>query len=74
MIYLFNLNESPAAVLVEACHETTLNARNCRDGFQKLRNGELTSKTECCERPRVNEDTELEALYRTFVNAERTSI
>ena len=64
--YFFNLKESAAEVhrlLVETYVEAALSEISCREWFQKLKNGEFDIEDkERCGRPKVYEDTELEAL------------
>ncbi|EFN81552.1 Histone-lysine N-methyltransferase SETMAR, partial [Harpegnathos saltator] len=49
--------------LVEAYGETALSERSCHEWFQKFKNGEFdVEDKERSGRPKVYEDTELEAL------------
>ena len=66
LIYFFNLKK-PAAeghrFLVETYGETALGERNCREWFQKFKNGEFDIEDiGLSERPKVYEDAELEEL------------
>jgi len=66
LIYFFNLKKSAAEahrLLVEAYGDAALSERNCREWFQKFKNGEFdVEDKERSEKPKVYEDAELEAL------------
>lgn len=66
LIYFFNLKKSAAdahRLLVEAYGEVALSERSCREWFQKFTIGEFNvDDKERSGRPKVYEDTELEAL------------
>jgi len=66
LIYFFNLKKSAAEahrLLVETCDDTALSERNCREWFQKFKNGEFdVEDKERNGRPKMYEDAELEAL------------
>ena len=50
-------------LLVEAYDDAALSERNCREQFQKFKNGEFNVEDkECSGRPKVYEDAELKAL------------
>jgi len=65
LIYFFNLKSAAEAhrLLVEVYGDAALSERSCREWFQKFKNGEFdVEDKEHSGRPKVYEDTELEAL------------
>ena len=66
LIYFFKLKKSLAEshrLLVETYGEAALSERSCREWFQKFKNGKFDIEDEdSSERPKVYEDSELEAL------------
>ena len=67
LIYFFNLMKCAAEahrLLVETYGEAALSERSCLEWFQKFKNGEFDIEdNESSGRPKVFEDTELEALF-----------